>query len=291
MAMPTLKTGIDPRHIAVAFLSGALLVTPSTAYAATSATATEKTNPATCEELKTGIASHTGNFYQGETHFQITDLHQGCELLSDTRLVIIRQEQRHDTAVSMDQSAASRLHTKLFLRKDADSVEASEALAQQVRESFTKNIVKNLSDLHFATDLDATSKADERDAIIIEVELTQIEAGNKAKRIMIGLGRGASQVRAQVTLISRRNGNEFPLQQIVLDAESGKKLGALTSPFGGASAMNIAEGDVGDRKSTPQADAARMAKGLAQYLSKLTLASSGRAPSEIASHVEQPQGR
>ena len=291
MAMPTAMNRIDPQHIAATFLWGALLVTSSTAFAATPATATTKTNPATCEEAKSGIASHTGNFYQGEAHFQITDLHQSCGLLANTQLVIVRQEQVHDTAVSMDQSAAGRLHTRLFLRKYPNSVDASEALAQQVRESFTKSIVKNLSDLHFATDLNATTKADKRDAIILEVELTQIDAGNKTKRVVIGLGRGASQVAAKVTLISRRNGEELPLQQIVLNSESDKKLGALTSPLGGVSAADIAEGDVGDRKSTPQADAARMAKGLAQYLNKLTVASSGSAPSETALNVEQPQGR
>lgn len=280
MAIPAGMNRINPRHIAVALLWSALLI-PASVHAAT---------PATCETAQTRIANHTGNFYRGETHFQVTNLHQDCGLLADTHLVIVRLRQAHDPAVSTDQSAAGRLHTRLFLRKDPDSVEASEALAQQVRDSFTKNIVKNLGDLHFATGTDTTSGTDQRDAIILEVELTQIDAGNKAKRIMIGLGRGASQVTAKVTLISRRNGTELPLQQIVLDSESGKKLGALTSPLGGASVEGIAEGDAGDRRSTPQADAAHMAKGLAQYLSKLAVASSGSAPSEIAS-VEQPQGK
>lgn len=131
----------------------------------------------------------------------------------------------------------------------------------------------NLDQLHFSTDVDPKSKSDERDAIIIEVEMTQIDAGNKSKRVMIGLGRGASQVTAKVTVISRHDGKEMPLEEILVDSESGKKLGALTSPLGGASALSVTEGDLGDRKSTPQADAARMAKGLAQYLGKLVAAS------------------
>lgn len=122
MVTRTVMNRIDSRHIAVAFLWGALLLASSTAYAATPATAPAKTNPATCEEAQNGIASHTGNFYQGETHFQVTDLHQDCGLLANTHLVIVREEQVHDTAVTMDQSAAGRLHTRLFLRKDPDSV-------------------------------------------------------------------------------------------------------------------------------------------------------------------------
>lgn len=111
----------------------------------------------------------------------------------------------------------------------------------------------------------------------------QLEDYLAAAPVMIGLGRGASQVTAKVTVISGHDGKEVPLQKIVVDSESGKKLGALTSPFGSGSALSVAEGDVGDRKSTPQADAARMAKGLAQYLEKLVAASSAGPQSETAS--------
>ena len=242
-----------------------------------------QTAAAGCDGETNEASTHSGNFYSGETHFQVTQLQQTCGLLTSTHLVVVRQLQGDKTAVSADQSVAGRLQTRLFVRKDPSSVEATDALAQQVRKSFIKSIVANLAELHFATDVDSQLKTDERDAIIIQVEMTQIDAGNKSKRVMIGLGRGASEVTAKVTVISRHHGKEVPFEEILLDSESGKKLGALTSPLGGASAVSVAEGDVGDRKSSPQADATRMAKGLAQYLGKLVAASNTGQQSGMAS--------
>lgn len=274
MAIACTVKDIGPRHLVIAFLLGAILITSFTTCATASAQATTpQTSPPACEAAKGKNSSHTGNFYSGETHFQVTNLQWDCSPLANTHLVILRQKQVDKTIVSTDQSIAGRLHTKLFLREDPDSPEASNALVQQVRKSFTKSLVKNLNDLHFVADADPASNAHEGDAIIIEIEMTEIVAGNQSKRVMIGLGSGASQVAAKVTLLSRRDGKELPLQEIVLNSQSGKKLGALASPPGASLAVNAAAGDVGDRKSTPQADAARMAKGLAQYLNKLIAAS------------------
>jgi len=57
-----------------------------------------------------------------------------------------------------------------------------------------------------------------------------------------------------------------------LKSGSGKKLGALESVGGGSLALNVAEGDVSDRKSSVQADAQRMAKGVAKQIQEFMVA-------------------
>jgi hypothetical protein len=75
-----------------------------------------------------------------------------------------------------------------------------------------------------------------------------------------------------VVVSSVVNGHATVVLELNLKSESGKKLGAVESVGGGSLALNAAEGDVGDRSSTVQADASRMAKGAAKQVKQFMVA-------------------
>ena len=93
-----------------------------------------------------------------------------------------------------------------------------------------------------------------------------ISEGDETKRIMIGFGRGASNIKTHVTVSSITQNHSTVVLEFNLSSESGKKPGAVATMGVGSLAVGAAAGGVGDRKSTVEADASRMAKLVAKQL-------------------------
>src|SRR5262249_53779930 len=66
--------------------------------------------------------------------------------------------------------------------------------------------------------------------LIVRGEFTKIDEGNRSKRVMIGFGRGATDVQAHVTVLLD-NGSSAPvvLSKFKLNSASGKKPGAAAT--------------------------------------------------------------
>ena len=102
--------------------------------------------------------------------------------------------------------------------------------------------------------------------LIVEGEFAGIDEGDKTKRVMIGFGRGASDIKTHVTVSSFVNGTRTVVLEFNLNSASDKKPGAVATMGTGAIAVGAAVGDVGDKKGTVQADASRMAKAVAKQI-------------------------
>jgi hypothetical protein len=101
--------------------------------------------------------------------------------------------------------------------------------------------------------------------LIITGEFVAINEGDETKRIMIGFGRGASNLKTHVT-VSVTQGHSTVVLELNLSSESGKKPGAVATMGVGSLAVGAAAGGIGDRKSTVEADASRMGKLAAKQL-------------------------
>jgi len=115
-------------------------------------------------------------------------------------------------------------------------------------------------------------------ALVVQGYFTAVNEGNRSKRIMVGLGRGASDVcaRVKVSLITT-NVQSVLLSEFNLTSESGKKpgaaegMGASRAAAGAAasSAGGVAAGNVGDAKASVEADSDRMAQAVARHIEQL----------------------
>ena len=100
--------------------------------------------------------------------------------------------------------------------------------------------------------------------LVVSGEFMAINEGDKAKRIMIGFGRGASDIKTHVRVSSVTQCQPTVALEFNLSSESGKKPGAAAT--GGIGALAVAAAAGGDRNSTVEADASRMAKLVAKQL-------------------------
>ena len=213
------------------------------------------------------LSQNVGNFYTGKVKVNVIQSYSGAEALPKAERVLIQDFTVDEGAVSLDESAAGRIHTRIFLHKDPDDASVPVAIAQQVQASFSKALIADLkkSNIEAQRSLSGATAAS-GSVLVVSGEVTAINQGNKAKRVLIGLGRGGSGVRTHVTISSVTNGNATVVLDLTLDSESGKKLGALESVGGGSIPVNAAEGAASDRSSTVQAGASRMAKGVAKQI-------------------------
>ena len=209
--------------------------------------------------------SSAGNIVTGETKVGIIRTYAGPETLAKPEKVLI-----HDFApvgdIIMDESAAARLHRDLPLKHGSDEDSTPEVLIKQVQAAFSKTLMEEFTKVNIQSERSPDGGGAPAAVLIVEGEFIAIDEGNKTKRIMIGFGRGASDVKTHVVVSSFVKGTRTVVLEFNLSSASGKKPGALATMGAGSLAIGAALGDAGDRKETVQADASRMAKAVAKQI-------------------------
>jgi hypothetical protein len=175
-------------------------------------------------------------------------------------------------AVEMDESAAGRIHARRSLRKGVDET-SPQAVAAHVQAVFSQVLVKALQKTPIPAGRTLYATADvPRRTLIVRGEFTSIDQGNATKRVMVGFGRGASSIRAHVTLTLTTGGPPVLVSEFELRFASGVKPGAVATMGVSSLATSAAVGDATDRKATVDGDASRMAKAVAKQIAALMTA-------------------
>jgi len=206
----------------------------------------------------------------GDTKAEVVASYQGDPLPKPDKILICAFTVPPDV-VTMDQSVAARLQRRRLQRRESDADSSTEALAKQVQAAFAKALVTDLQKTAMRVETapdDATIPAH---ALMVHGEFTTINQGNKTKRIMIGFGRGASDVQAHVTVSLTTDAQPVVVSEFNLKSRSGKKPGAAATMGVGSVAVGAAAGGVGDRKASLEADASRMAKAVAKQITEVMI--------------------
>jgi hypothetical protein len=131
---------------------------------------------------------------------------------------------------------------KLMSRMSGSSDEAQQAAdAVQVREQVADEIVRKLQSMGLhAVRTDAPPPADQN-VLLVQGSFDKIDAGNRRRRTMIGLGAGESDVGTTVQLLYKPAGGTPALvQSFDANADSGKAPGVVETAGVGAAAGHIA---------------------------------------------------
>lgn len=227
------------------------------------------TSAAQAQESANNTPATSGNFYTGDTKVDMINRYTGAATLSQPEQVLIHDFTYSDDDVTMDNSHAARLHRRLMSQfgKDDDSTEA--VLAKTVQTAFSDALTSELKKLNLpaqnAAGVAATGKGVN---LVVEGEFVEINEGNEAKRVLIGLGRGRSDIKAHITISSVGEGGSTVVLDFNIDSESKKMPGAVITS-GGSLAVGSAENAFGDRKSKVGADATRMGTMVAKQIAGL----------------------
>jgi hypothetical protein len=224
----------------------------------------------------------------GDTKVEVIAKYQGEPLPKPDKALIYDFNVPADV-VSVDTSAAARVHRK---RSAAEAASSPEILARQVQTSFSKALLRELQQASVPTEAAAGGEGTPAPphAVLVQGEFTKIDQGNKTKRVFIGFGKGASDVQAhvKVSLATEQQPEPVMLLEFNVRSQSGKKPGAAATVGAGAATMGtvsapsaaagVAAGGITDTAATVEADASRMAKGVAKQIAELMAAQTWAPP-------------
>jgi hypothetical protein len=209
----------------------------------------------------------SGNILTGNVKADVINRYSGPAVLPKPDKVLIRDFAVPVGAITTDGSIAGQLHRRIMLRHGVDEDSSPKALAKQLQAAFTKALTSELRTTNIpAQKMPATEGDMSGSNLIVEGQFVAIHEGDETKRILIGFGRGASDIKTHVTVSTLVQGHSTVVLEFNLSSESGKKPGAAATMGVGSLAVGAATGGVSDRKSTVEADASRMGKLVAKQL-------------------------
>jgi len=161
---------------------------------------------------------------------------------------------------------------------DENGVEAQIALAHQTAQALSFQLVAELNAMGlYAIRLPRGTPASGSNILVVDGQFTDIDQGNKLRRIVIGLGMGQSKLDANVQVYQVVNGASTQIMDFTTHADSGSMPGALIMGAPGAAvggsamvasaAVNVAAGGVKNYTSATGIMAKRSADQAANYMS------------------------
>jgi hypothetical protein len=175
--------------------------------------------------------------------------------------------------VKLNQSAPSRVRERV----SGASEEDKEKLAQKVVEDFTNTLTKELEKSGIPVSRGISGDLPPDGSLAVQGEFLAIDEGNRARRMAIGLGAGASKVIAHVNCYLKHASANTTVTEFQAVSQSSRKPGAAeTMGAGAAPEAAAAVGGVTEMKQGAEGDADRMAKAIAKQILK-ALAAQGWA--------------
>ncbi len=120
-----------------------------------------------------------------------------------------------------------------------DPTEQQLLLGRTVSEALAKKLVAKLQDLGLDTRLFDNDPAPEGDYLLIEGQLTSIDQGNRAERMVIGLGFGKSIVKTWCQVYDISESGQSLAEEFDTEAHSSYKPGAAETMGVGAVAGHV----------------------------------------------------
>ncbi|WP_322012101.1 DUF4410 domain-containing protein [Paraburkholderia sp. J12] len=167
---------------------------------------------------------------------------------------------------------------KLMSAGDGTSAAQKQQTALAAREQLADTLVQQLQSMGVpAMRVDGPAPAG-RNALIIEGQFEKIDAGNRRRRILIGLGAGKSEVGASVAVLYQpAYGTPQPLATFSANADSGHMPGVAETAGIGAAAGQVAtsvavsgglHGVSEAKHDAVSADTAKLAKSIVKQLTE-----------------------
>ena len=167
-------------------------------------------------------------------------------------------------------------------------------LAQEVSDALADELVKQINGMGLPARRAGQDANVPQNALVITGYFVDIDAGNKARQLVIGLGAGQAKIDAQVQVLSATGGGYRTLLEFKTHTDSGEMPGAAVTMGAGAAAqggmtagmaaVNVAAGGVKAYRSAMGGMAGRTADKAAAYMSKFFASEGWISPSQ----VEQP---
>src|SRR5262249_44367327 len=170
----------------------------------------------------------------------------GGDQLPRPPVVLVHDFTSSPGGVQLDTGIAGRLREQL---EGTPLTEQQVALRQKVTAIMTAQLVEEIGKLGMPAQPATTPAAVAGPALAIEGQFLTIDEGNRTRRLIIGLGAGASHVRVAVQVLETIEGQQRLVEDFYTSARSSRKPGfgpmAGVGAATGAAARSTAAGGAG----------------------------------------------
>jgi hypothetical protein len=184
----------------------------------------------------------------------------------------------HDYAVSRDEVRVDSGIGARLERFQHGTPDEQERLrvSHAVASALTANLVEELRKLGMRAEAASMAPAVPGPILSVEGQILSIDEGNKTRRMMIGLGAGASEVRTLTQVYQVKDGAHDLVEDFYTTAKSSRKpglgpmagAGAAAGRAGQSAAVATGVGLATERQQTAEADVKHGAREIARTLAK-----------------------
>jgi len=207
-----------------------------------------------------------------------SEVETGGAMLPRPQVVIVEKFAVSADEVQLDQGLSTEIEQAMKAQGGTSRTEQETQASHQVADAIADKLVVEIQDMGLHAEPGSAVPAGTQNALLIKGQLVSIDEGNRTERVIIGLGAGRSDVRAQVQVYEVTPAGQRLIDQIEVDAKSGLTpgmaesmgVGGLTGHLVVATAVSGGVHVVSESMGADVvADADRAAKGIAKQLSAL----------------------
>jgi hypothetical protein len=200
----------------------------------------------------------------------------GTDKLPKPALVSVYNFDLPRDVITIDKSPAAHILNNdpiAHMKGDAGQKSDPAAVAAKVQATFVKRLTKELAKTAIPVTVASSGRSDSTPYVLtVQGSFTAVKQGNMDARMMIGFGRGASDVKAHVIVSLTTLDKPVLLAKFDLESESGKKPGAAATMGVGSAGASVAAGGATDSKASVDGDTSRMAKVVATEIEEIMVA-------------------
>jgi Domain of unknown function (DUF4410) len=197
------------------------------------------------------------------------------EMLPPPQVVIVDRFAVSADEVKLDEGLSADVEQAIRSDRGTPRTEQEMEAGHQVAEAIADKLVVEIRDMGLAAERGSTVPAAVQNAVLIKGQLISIDEGNRTERVVVGVGAGRSDVRAQVQAYEVTPAGSRLIDTIEVDGKSGLTPGmAETMGVGGltghllvsavaSGGLHVVSESIG---ADVVADADRAAKGIAKQL-------------------------
>ncbi len=201
----------------------------------------------------------------GRVQIKNVRAYSGSEVLSRPTSIVVYDFASSDEEVKLNNSALNRVRMRVSGQQEDEKTK----LAHKVASDFSESLIKDLEKTGLPVSRGVRGELPPDHSLAVQGDFQLIDEGNRARRMAIGLGAGASKVEAHVDCYLKQLDRNTMLTEFTAASESSRKPGAAeTMGAGAAPDIAAAAGGVTEMKQGAEGDADRLAKAIAKEISK-----------------------
>jgi Domain of unknown function (DUF4410) len=206
------------------------------------------------------------------------EVETGGAMLPRPQVVIVERFATSPAEVTLDEGLSTEIEQAMKAQAGTSRTEQELQAGRQVADAIADKLVVEIQDMGLSARRGSAVPAGTQNALLIKGQLVSIDEGNRTERVIIGLGAGRSDVRAQVRVYEVTATGSRLIDQIEVDGKSGLTPGMAESMGAGGLAGHLlvataVSGGVHviseSMGADVVADADRAAKGIAKQLATL----------------------